>query len=245
MIKRIYVYLNHEDLRSLRQALGLTPHQPSKDAPELQAITTGVTSYELCDTDEGSCKINFVPCWFSADFLQCGQFYTEGDGSNKDAFALFSRLKKYVLNHFERSQDQSFYIGPGIYRDWLENKYRFPVLFRYNKCALTAEAAHALFASLRARGFLIKVNDARLRNIDTFDENADKYVIFDEKANMITRLIRTSFLHYEFGSECIFVYKSEKTQMYEFLLDTRVQEKLPKCLTSILEEASKEEYRSD
>ena len=79
-----------------------------------------------------------------------------------------------------------------------------------------------LFADVLKAGNVIRGNNVRLRNIDFIDLNADSFIIFRGEAELVTTIIRKSIIRYEYGSDCIFVYRKVRTRQLVFQLDQRL-----------------------
>lgn len=222
MAKIIYIYLNNDDLTLLLKELSFNEiviyNKDGLKVDKISAISNGIEKYYLGKEEKK--YIEFTPCWFSANYLQEACFYTEKtdepEGKN-----LFNQLKKYIRLNFRISSDKSYYIGNQIYQDWLHNKYCFPVLFEYQKFCIENNRLNELFDDVIKEGYSIRNNKVRLRNINNIDLGADSFVIFKENTDLITTIIRKSFISYEYGSDCLFVYKRDKKKQIEILLDQR------------------------
>ena len=73
-------------------------------------------------------------------------------------------------------------------------------------------------------GLSIHNNNARLSKMYTFDFPCDSFVIFANKNNLHYAINKRTSFNYLYGSECIFVYQSNKIHGYDFLLDSRITE---------------------
>ena len=81
-----------------------------------------------------------------------------------------------------------------------------------------------MFTEILANGYIIKENRARLRNIDKLDFSSESFVIFVERSNILSTIVNKNKIYYEYGSDCIFVYKDRHKKIYRFILDRRIIE---------------------
>jgi len=219
--KTIYAYFNKEDLTNIQNLLfekGFVFYNENKTiAEEIPAISHDLTQYYIGLNNVH--YIYFMPCTYLGGYLQYGTFRIVDDSSA--AAEAFLILKKLIRQTFQISKDKMFYIGQSIYRNWIDQKYNFPVLFQYDEFTVDASDFQNLMAEIAHDGFMILPNNVRLRNMDSIDLTTESLVVFKESSKLLRTIIRKSIVHYEYGSECIFVYKN-KPKVYAFVLDKRI-----------------------
>ena len=87
---------------------------------------------------------------------------------------------------------------------------------------ISEEKISHLIDTIINAGFIVKANDVRLRNAQQLDLSLESFVVFSQSNQMLQRIIRRTFIHYDYGSECIFVEKRQKRGVYSFILDKRL-----------------------
>lgn len=223
MRKIVYVYQNDNDLSLILNLLfekGIYFYNEEKiKVDKVQAICNNVTNFYISCNQEHF--IEFSPSFYTLNWLQAASFYIDSE-EDSDLYDVFKQIKKYIQRTYRLSQDKSYYIGQGIYQDWLEKKYCFPVLFEYEEFLVDESDMKSLFNAVLEAGSTIRTNNARLRNIDVIDLDAESFIIFKDDAKLLTTIVRKSIIRYEYGSDCIFVYKRKKTKQYAFQLDKRI-----------------------
>lgn len=217
MSKIIYAYLNDADLLNI---LNIFSENNIKcinaDSEDIKAVSNGFPIFYF-GIDSETC-INFSPCFYTLNLLQCAVFRIEND--NEFFNSIFTKIKKHIKSSYRLSKDKSFYIGPEFYNEWKENKYCLPSLFEYHSFCVSKSNIKELFEHISQKGFIIRNNKSRLRNINNLDLSSDSFVIYTDQSKMLETILRKSIIRYECSSECIFVYK-RKNGIYEFLLDDR------------------------
>lgn len=223
MGKVIYVYLNDNDLSIILKLLsekGLSTY--SEDwaiVNDVRAISEGIETFYIGYNQNHF--IRFSSSFYTGNQIQEAFFYIAG---KEDAvlWKAFSQLKTYIRKNYILAKDKTYYIGPGIYQDWLNKKYYFPVLLQYDEFVVDEKNIEKLFDELLKDGYLVKTNYVRLRNIDVIDLNADSFIVCTKTSNLLSTVVRKKMLYYEYGSECIFAYK-RKTK-FVFQLDNRLRD---------------------
>lgn len=236
MAKIIYAYFSENDLRDILQLLsdnGATlrdnNEEPVKTA---QAIVNGLVEYHVGCSDND--YIIFTPCAYLGRYMNCGSFYLSNE-KNAELAPLFLKIKKHIRKEFLHSKENRCYIGPDIYEEWLTGKHRFPVLLASDRFEMEANKVQALFDSLLAEGFTIKPNDVRLRDLDLVDLAHDSFVIYEDAKKVKRTIANKTWVHYEYGSECVFVYRNKKTKTYSFELDKRLKNNAASSLVVLFE----------
>ena len=185
----------------------------------MQSVTTSLlTLYILTG---GKYNIQFEMCTYIGNMLQYGTLFLECE-DDPVALSVFLYIKKYIRQAYRISKDKMYYIGPSIYNDWLQGKYLFPVLFEYEEIIVSAEDFNAVFTKIVSRDFIIRVNDVRLRSVNDLDLSKGSFVICDNLESLNTTIRRKRFIHYNYGSKCIFVYKDVKRKLYRLVWDKRI-----------------------
>ena len=237
MSKIIYAYLNDTDLLNILNIFSENNIKcTNAGSKDIKAVSNGFPIFYF-GIDSETC-INFSPCFYTLNLLQCAVFRIEND--NEFFHSIFTKIKKHIKSSYRLSKDKSFYIGPEFYNEWKENKYCLPSLFEYHSFCVNKSNIKELFEHLCQKGFLVRNNNTRLRNINNLDLSLDSFVIFNEKSKMSTTILRKSIIRYECGSECIFVYK-RKNDIYEFIIDDRIYEN-PECYITKLFDEIKENF---
>ena len=220
MGKIIHTYLNDNDLKNI---LNIFSEYDVKcinaDYDDIKAITKGLPTFYFGNNDET--YINFIPCFYTLNQLQCATFIIENDDPILNL--VFSKIKKHIKSSYIISKDKSFYIGPEFYKEWIENKYCLPSLIKYDSFFVVENNLKELFDNVIENGNIIRNNNIRLRNVNDIDLSADSFVIFNNESKMLTTVLRKSLIRYECGSECIFIFKRKKG-IYEFILDGRLSD---------------------
>lgn len=224
MSKIIYAYLNDADLLNI---LNIFSENNIKcinaDNEDIKAVSNGFPIFYFGDDSENC--INFSPCFYTLNLLQCAVLRIEND--NEFLNSVFTKIKKYIKSSYRLSKDKSFYIGPEFYNEWKENKYCLPSLFEYHSFCVNRSYIKDLFEYISQKGFTVRNNNSRLKNINDLDLSSDTFVIYTDQSKMIETILRKSIIRYECGSECIFVFK-RKNDIYEFVIDDRLYDK-PDC----------------
>lgn len=246
MAKIIYTYLNDNDMRLLlKQSFFDEIVIYNKDGfriEKIPAISIGLEKYYL--GNDRNKYIRFIPGWRDANNrLQEAHFYAEMF-DEQEGKKLFNQLKRYIRLNYKMSSDKSYYIGKGMYQDWLNHKHCFPVLFEYQEFCIEDSRLNELFDEVIKEGYCIRNNNVKLRNVDNIDLAADSYVIFKEDADLITTTIRKRFICYEYGSDCIFVYKRDKKKQIAVQLDQRLVNESSSKTVDIFEKLKKMELSS-
>lgn len=187
------------------------------------------------------CFIEFSPSYFAGNYLQEAVFYIR-DKENEVLWKIFNDIKKYIRQTYMLSKDKSYYIGPGFYKDWLDKKYCVPSLFQYEEVFVDKNDLKDLFEFLLKSGYRIKTNNVRLRNIDIIDWQADAFIIYTESSELITTIIRKTMISYEYGADCIFVFKKPKLKGYVFQLDKRVSDDVDSKIRLLFQRIKESEW---
>lgn len=223
MRKVIYTYINDEDLSLIIKLLlekGIIFYDKDKIVTdEVQAITDTNKMFYLSNNCESF--IEFIPCFYTLKYLQPASFCIEyeRDSVLKEVFLI---IKQHIQQRYILSPDKSYYIGASMYRDWLDKKYCYPVLFQYKEFSVDEKNIKMLFNELLKNGYIIRTNKSRLRNRDVIDFSAESFILYVEHSVLITTIIRKSLICYEYGSDCIFVYRKKRKKSYVFQLDKRI-----------------------
>ena len=238
MGKAIYIYLNDEDLLeivNLLEAKKVSIYNEEKlETNHIQAVSNGLRWFYIGSSDHFNIK--FIPCFYSAKYLQCASFCLI---SKDDVFCrkIFTFIKKHITRNYKLSGDKSYYIGPGIYREWLNRKIILPVFFECSKFSVNEDDIPYLFDEILSEGYKIKTNNVRIRDIDVIDFKAESFVVFNQSYSPIVNIIGKNIIRYEYGLDCIFV--NRKNHQYVFCLDARIVFDQNSTLPSLFEKIKK------
>lgn len=223
MSKTLYAYFNDEDLYDFFTFLA------TKDIPifvsngislsKVHAIGTDMLTLYIPTCEPQNIVVSM--CCYAGYFLQPGMIRLE-DASNPHALSMFTAIKKYVRQIYKLSKDKTYYIGPSIYSDWLQGMHKFPVLFEYAETIVLEQDIKEVFTIISACGFVVRASDVRLRNINDWTINDETLVVCEDVSKLSRLIIRNTIVHYDYGSECIFVYKDVKRKQYKFVIDKRI-----------------------
>lgn len=223
----IYFYANKKDLEmifdeSIDDVWFLSSTFQKYDV----IFTDGKFCFESSDNAISEKGITFYPCWMSRNYLQPGCLYLDNQKDNiADKKILFSKIKKIIRNIFILSKDKSYYIGPSIYLDWLNRKYRFPCLLSYDSFEVDAKHVDLefLFDDIQTKEFVVRSQKCYLINEEYIVRDTDHYVIFNDMSNM-EFAITDDVKHYEYGSECVHIVgkKEAGRKIYSFIIDKRL-----------------------
>lgn len=133
--------------------------------------------------------------------------------------SVFTAIKKHIKSTYMLSQDKAYYIGPEIYKDWKNERYCFATLLKYSSFYVEADKLKELFDNLVIQGYIVRNNNVKLGRMHDIDLSSDTFVIFTEKSNMLTTILRKNTIRYEFGSECIFVFEKKRMFLSLFLMN--------------------------
>ena len=224
MRKTIYAYLNTDDLQELINDL-MQKGTPLFDNNQTQIMKLPfaeehIAEMELYSQDNG-CVI-FSPCYYLGNQLQCGSFCLMKENHCPASLELFSQIKKVVRHRFSYSKENACYYGPGFYDDWVNKRFCLPILLDFERIEITANKIQNLFSILQNTGFHVKPNHVRLRDIDKIDLSTPSFIIYANENLLVQTILRKSWIHYEYGSACIFVDKDERKGVYSLVLDKRL-----------------------
>lgn len=190
-----------------------------EEIEQIPVVEDGIEAFFI-GYNQNDCIV-YQPSYYSMKCLQMAILRIE-DSKDSRLRKLFSEIKKYIRSTCLLSSDKMFYIGMEIYQDWIDKKYCFPVLFKYSEFVIDEAKIEAIFEELEKDEYRVKNNKVRLRNVDVLDLSGESFVIFLQTASIVTKVIRKSVLVYDYGSECIFVYR--RNRKYIFQLDQRLME---------------------
>lgn len=146
--------------------------------------------------------------------------YGGTDGKTAESEA-FRKIAKYIKKEYVISSDKQYYIGPGIYNDWLNYKVDCQLMFSYQ--SIKADKSIFDFDGFRkymeARGYTVKGDGLDMRR--TYDEsNITGYVIFSDNC-LLDTITTARKIFYKPNSQCAFLYlRHPKTA--EFVIDVRL-----------------------
>ena len=226
MSKVLYAYFNKDDLLALLMCFRENGVECVNGEPiEINAEKAiSQDAHPLLLGNGRSSGIRIAPCVWMAGVLQCGCIQLV-DMDDCELMVAFRAVKRIIRMGYAVSKDRSFYYGQGIYQDWTNRKYCFPVCFRYESFEIPAVRLAESFAIAREMGCHIGANHARLRDAGSFDEKSESFVLYWNEADLIESIVDRKWLRYEYGSQCVFVNKKRKrnVESYEFLLDERIK----------------------
>lgn len=233
MLKTIYCYFNDNDLKYLLETLyakGIFLHDNNhKQLDSLPHITyENLIEIELYNEDKG--QVCFSPCIVVNGYLQCGMFWLK-QSNDTTSCKLYSLIKKHIKSCFTYSKENACYYGNGIFRDWCDRKYRFPLLLKYEKYELENSKIESLFAELKKLNMGVKANQVRIRDADRIDFNTPNFIIYCCENQLLRTIVNKSIIRYEYDSVCIFAYKNETKSVYTLMLDSRLINDYPDIKT--------------
>lgn len=206
----MYCYFNEDDLKCLLESLSskgvILYDNNQKQLISLPHVAYSIIEIELYDEARG--QVYFSPCRVDNGYLQCGMFWKNQSDEASDK--LYSVIKKHIRSCFVYSKDNACYYGNGIFKDWIDKKYRFPLLLKCEKYELEDNKIESLFAMLKKLNINVRANLVRLRNIDKIDLDTEDFIIYYSEDQLLRTIINKSIVRYEYGSVCIFAYKNEK-----------------------------------
>lgn len=174
---------------------------------------------EISISLENNTVIIFSPCVIKDFKIHEGYFAALDNPSSISTFLI---IKKYIKNTFLYSQKNRCYYGNGIYNDWLNFKYIFPIMLESENINIDCKEAYAIFDDLLEKGYKLYPNNVRLRDTDKDFMFSNEIIISPQAAKITKTIHRKTFIHYEYGSECVFVYKDSKRGFYCFVFDKRL-----------------------
>lgn len=135
--------------------------------------------------------------------------------------AAFRKIKKFIKEKYVLSTDRMYYIGSGIYDDWLHYKIDTQLMFSYQSIRMDNSIFD--FSEFRkyieACGYTVKGNGLDIRR--TYDEsNVDGYVIFSDNCLLNTITVARK-IYYKPNSQCVFLNLWHGKQI-EFIFDNRL-----------------------
>lgn len=249
MAKRIYFYINDDDLNKLLVFLTENNLYYSTD-DDIRAIDISdhlvkIRYDSLFEND--SQYIKFVTSSGFPDFIFEAYILlndeSECDEKLKKAFLT---IKKYIQTHYKLSKTKEYYYAPGIYQDWLDKKVQFPVLLDFDEYVVDVDNFNlkSFIDDITDRGYIVRVAFAKLEVMDEIDLNAESMVIYTSDSKLCTTIIDRKIIRYEMGSECIFLYriKRKKRHVYKFWLDKRITEATSYKLIELFKELTQTNY---
>lgn len=247
MKKILYAYLNNEDFLQICKLLnknGVIFYDYNKnriEATEVPAISTcwDLFYIECREEFNENFHIEYSPCYYAGvNWINCAEFCLT-DKNDSISNSVFLIIKKHIRQTFKLAQDKSYYYGPSIYQDWKNKKIIFPVLFEYEEILISEQDIEKVFAKILSAGYRIRNNFVRTRNLDILDLNADSFVVYGESSNIISTIVNKNKFRYEYGSDCVFIHKKQKTNEYMFLLDKRLEDDPQSMVVSLFYEIKK------
>ena len=214
-----YTYFNDSDLCLINNFLlemGSTFFKKNTQINELPFSKSERCEISICI--ENSSVVIFSPCVLNESKIQEGYFAAIDSPSSIKQFLV---IKKFIKKTFLYSKENRCYYGKGIYNDWLNFKYIFSIMFEFEIINVDWEEANIIFDDLLRKGYKLHPNNVRLRDINNNVIYSDEIIIFPQSAQIMKTIHRKTFIHYEYGSECIFVYKNKKKSFYSFVFDKR------------------------
>ncbi len=245
MGKRIYFYINDDDLTQLLQFLtdnNLLYH--TKD--NIRAIDTTENHLKITCKGADEKDPRFIRFSTSGGFphhiteaLIVLDNEAETDEGLKKAF---KAIKKYIQTNYRLSQTKEYYFAPGIYQDWLDRKIQLPVFLEFEEFTVEADRfdIREFITDITDKGYIVRTNFAKLRVMNEVDADAESMVIYTPKSKLFTTVINRNFIRYDTNSECIRLYKTKKKKkhVYQFVIDKRISEKNSKDLADLFESLS-------
>ena len=191
MSSYIYVYLNEEDLVLIEFLL----HQEGvsffffflNEVTKLLAFSALSKKY-LIGANK-SCLI-YSPCDTSLRIIQPALFYLP-DLCSKIEKVLFNKIKMFIKQNFK--QNQWYYYGPGIYRDWLGYKYHLPWL-ESQRVLIKKGLVDQVWKSIEKNHYLIKNNKVDIDQKEIVNLKGLNFVVFCEKAQLLPEIVD---IHYD------------------------------------------------
>ena len=222
-MKSIYVYINNQDVVNLVKhvnQLGIFIYNENSCEicviPSISDIFINlIIGYNYND------GIEYNPCFFTSEYIQPARI-SMADNNNANAKRTFMSVKKYIKEFYILSSDKSTYIGPCMYQDWIERKYKFPMLLEYLEFDVDENKLYDVINCFHDNGYIVRNNKTRIKDINQIDIMADSFVVFKQDLSMKTKIINKSIILYEYDSECIWIYRKPKRKKIVLQLDKRL-----------------------
>lgn len=149
--------------------------------------------------------------------------YNEQQVSATD-LKIFQKLVKYIKVNYRLSEDKKFYIGRGIYKDWLEYKVNFLTLFFYKTIKTNPQTFdfEVFKKDIEKKGYIVRTDGVDIRRTNNEDSitDIDGYVIFSKECCVTTRLVARKE-YYSNNSQCVFAVKNRRNEI-SFIIDNRL-----------------------
>ena len=140
--------------------------------------------------------------------------------NNPDTLALYNKISKWIKKKYRKSCVTSYYIGPNVYRKWLERQLEFH--FFVDAKTFTVDESDFDFQRFLVRfsetGYLIKENWHDVRQPEDYFGN--EFVIHSPDAQLHSKLMSRRLFYFP-DSEAVFVWKEEKKHLWRFIVDAR------------------------
>ena len=185
-------------------------------------IVDGTNNHGAVGGESATAKekgIEFLPSYQIDSYWQLGLLSLRTSSASTNS-SIFKAIIKYFKKNYILSTDKKFYIGVGMYDDWLNYKINFLSLFRYQKINVdysTFDFKH-FKDYISQKGYIVKGDGLDIRK--PYDESlADGFVIYSNECKVITRICaRREF--FTCNSQCIFLIRDRKK--YSFIIDERL-----------------------
>ncbi|MBQ3100511.1 MAG: hypothetical protein IJC50_05915 [Clostridia bacterium] len=242
MSKRIYFFINDEDLFDLLSFLTEGGFTYRCDT-QFKAINPNLVKVEITyqrNKENNQNYIHFYPSISSETYTSDAYIVLDDEAeAHQNLTKAFRKIKKYIKSHYTLSKNKAYYIGPNIYKDWLKREVKLPVLLEYEEIVIGENSINLkrFFDCIVNQGYYVKVNFAKLRNIDVLDLTANSFIVYSSLDKIEKTIINRNMVRYDFDSECIFIYKTKhgKETVLSFLLDKRVLKKSSSKLVLLFE----------
>ena len=235
MRSTIYLYINEKDISELNiffQQHNITfCNSKMEKIEELPFISEGFARYYLMN--ETDIVMEYSSCRFMVGRLQPATICYDSQICNNRR--LFTSLKNHIRKYYEISTNKLCYVGPNMKQDWKDRKYCFPEILFYSEVRIENDKLRGIFEEILEKGFEIKANHVRLRNIDQVDFTERSYIVFSKESNIIRTILRKNIVFYEYGSECLFGEYDDKKKTYIFFLDQRLVDENKQKLIELFE----------
>lgn len=140
---------------------------------------------------------------------------------NPDTLALYNEIIKWMKKKYRKSCVTSYYIGPNMYRQWLERRLEFQ--FFVDAQTFTVDESEFDFQQLLTHfhemGYLIKENRHDVRQSETVF-SGNEFFIHAQDAKLHSNLMSRRLFYFP-DSEAVFFWKEEKKHLWRFIVDVR------------------------
>ena len=198
---------------------------PELAAKEYRMLCCAVPPTLPFDVRDASSFEQIDAVWIEKTTISDHGFFIPGGivcrTNNPDTLALYNKISKWIKKKYRKSCVTSYYIGPNIYRKWLERQLEFH--FFVDAMTFTVDESDIDFQQLLTRfnemGYLINENRHDVRQTET-DYSWNEFFIHAQDAMLHFQLVSRRLFVFP-DSEAVFLWKEEKKHLWRFIVDAR------------------------